>query len=52
MGKNFAKGKDATSLYASGAVIGKILIANGQIKKTPATEDTYDGTLLKPLLKK
>jgi NitT/TauT family transport system substrate-binding protein len=52
MPKNFIKSKDTTSLYASGAVIGKILIDNGQIKKTPAIEDTYDDALLKGVLKK
>ena len=52
MPKNFIKSKDTTSLYSSGAVIGKILIDNGQIKKTPAIEDTYDDALLKGVLKK
>jgi len=51
MPKNFAKAKDTTSLHASGAVIGKILIANGQIKKTPPIEETYDETLLKGIKK-
>ena len=52
MQKNFAKSKDTTSLHASGAVIGKILIANGQIKKTPPIEETYDDSLVKGLVKK
>jgi NitT/TauT family transport system substrate-binding protein len=52
MPKNFIKSKDTTSLYASGAVIGKILIDNGQIKKIPSIEDTYDQALLKAVLKK
>jgi NitT/TauT family transport system substrate-binding protein len=52
MPKNFAKSKDTTSLHASGAVIGKILIANGQIKKTPPIEETYDESLLKGVAKK
>jgi len=52
MPKNFAKSKDTTSLHASGAVIGKILIANGQIKDTPPIEQTYDDTLLKTIGKK
>lgn len=51
MSKNFVKSKETTSLYASGAVIGKILIDNGQIKKTPAIEDTYDQSFLKGLKK-
>jgi NitT/TauT family transport system substrate-binding protein len=52
MPKNFAKSKATTSLHASGAVIGKILIANGQIKKTPPIEETYDESLLKGLARK
>ena len=52
MQKNFAKSKDTTSLHASGAVIGKILIANGQIKKTPPIEETYDDSLVKGLTRK
>ncbi|MEO8628379.1 MAG: ABC transporter substrate-binding protein [Betaproteobacteria bacterium] len=52
MPKNFAKSKDTTSLHASGAVIGNILIANGQIKTTPPIEDTFDDSLLKGMAKK
>ena len=47
MSKVFAKGKDTTSLYVSGALISEILQAKGQITAVPKTEDTYDDTILK-----
>ncbi len=45
------KGKDTTSLYVSGAVIGDILKAKGQITTVPKTEDTYDDSILKGMKK-
>ena len=42
MPKAFVKGKDTTSYYASGAVIGGILKAKAQIDKIPPTESTVD----------
>lgn len=50
--KVFAKGTETTSLYGSGAVISKILKAKGEIKAIPKTEDTFDDTISKTLLRK
>jgi len=51
--KVFAKdSKETTSLYVSGALIGDILKAKGQITTIPKTEDTFDDSLLKAMLKK
>jgi NitT/TauT family transport system substrate-binding protein len=52
MPKYFQKSKETTSLHASGAVIGELLKTNGQIKKAPAIEETYDDSLVKMLLNK
>jgi len=52
MPKYFQKSKETTSLHASGAVIGELLKTNGQVKKAPAIEETYDDSLVKMLLKK
>jgi len=52
MMKVFAKGKDTTSLHVSGALISEILKAKGQITTVPKTEDTYDDSILKTVLKK
>ena len=52
LSKVFAKSKDTTSLYGSGAVIGPILKAKGQIASLPKTEDTYDDSVLKAMIKK
>ena len=45
------KGKDTTSFYVSGAVIGDILKAKGQITAIPKIEDTYDDSILKSMKK-
>jgi len=52
MSKVFAKGKDTTSLHVSGALIAEILKEKGQITTIPKTEDTYDDTILKTMVKK
>ena len=52
MAKVFAKGKDTTSLHVSGALIAEILKDKGQISAIPKTEDTYDDSILKAMLKK
>jgi NitT/TauT family transport system substrate-binding protein len=52
MPKAFAKGKDTTSYYASGAVIGGLLKAKGQITTLPATEATIDAQFVNALAKK
>jgi NitT/TauT family transport system substrate-binding protein len=50
--KVFGKGTATSSLYGSGAVISKILKAKGEIKAIPKTEDTYDDSIAKTILKK
>jgi len=51
--KVFAKdSKETTSLYVSGALISEILKAKGQITTAPRTEDTFDDSILKTMLKK
>ena len=50
--KVFGKSTETTSLYGSGAVISKILKAKGEITSIPKTEDTFDDTIAKTLLKK
>ncbi|HMH19152.1 MAG TPA: ABC transporter substrate-binding protein [Burkholderiales bacterium] len=51
--KVFAKdSKETTSLYVSGALISEILKAKGQITTAPKTEDTFDDSILKTMLKK
>ncbi|MDP2017859.1 ABC transporter substrate-binding protein [Hydrogenophaga sp.] len=49
MPKAFAPGKDTTSYYASGEIIGQLLKAKGQITTVPATEATFDASLVKAL---
>jgi len=51
LGKVFAKSKETTSLYGSGAIIGPILKSKGQISSLPKTEDTYDDSVLKSMKK-
>ncbi len=48
----FAKGKDTTSFYVSGGLIGEILKAKGQIKRVPATEETFDAQFVKAMTTK
>lgn len=50
--KVFGKASETTSLYGSGAVISKILKAKGEIRAIPKTEDTYDDSVAKAMLKK
>jgi len=52
MPKAFAKGKETTSYFASGEVIGGILKAKGQITAVPATEATFDAQFVNALTKK
>lgn len=49
MPKAFAPGKDTTSYYASGEIIGQLLKAKGQITTVPPTEATFDASLVKAL---
>ena len=51
MPKAFAKSKETTSYYGSGAVIGDLLKAKGQIKTIPATESTFDAQFVSALAK-
>ena len=51
MPKAFVKAKETTSYYASGEIIGQLLVAKGQIKAAPATEATFDASLVKALAK-
>ena len=52
MPKAFVKSTDTTSYYGSGDVIGKLLLAKGQIKTVPATEATFDAQFVTALTKK
>jgi NitT/TauT family transport system substrate-binding protein len=52
MAKVFTKSKDTLSLYGSGAIVSQVLKAKGQITTVPRTEDTYDDSFVKALLKK
>ena len=52
MPKAFVKSTDTTSYYGSGDVIGKLLLAKGQIKAIPATEATIDAQFVTVLNKK
>jgi NitT/TauT family transport system substrate-binding protein len=52
MPKAFVKSADTTSYYGSGDVIGKLLLAKGQIKTVPATEATIDAQFVTALTKK
>lgn len=49
MPKAFAPGKDTTSYFASGEIIGQLLKAKGQITTVPPTEATFDASLVKAL---
>lgn len=51
MPKAFLPGKDTTSYFASGEVIGQLLKAKGQIKAVPAIESTFDAAIVKTLAK-
>lgn len=51
MPKAFVKAKETTSYFASGEIIGQLLVAKGQIKAAPATEATFDASLVKALAK-
>jgi NitT/TauT family transport system substrate-binding protein len=51
MPKAFVKSADTTSYYGSGDVIGKLLMAKGQIKSIPATEATMDAQFVTALTK-
>jgi NitT/TauT family transport system substrate-binding protein len=52
MPKAFVKSAETTSYYGSGDVIGKLLLAKGQIKAIPATEATIDAQFVTALSKK
>ena len=49
--KVFAKSKETTSLFGSGALIAEIFKAKGQIDTIPNTEDTFDDSILKAMKK-
>jgi NitT/TauT family transport system substrate-binding protein len=49
--KVFAKSKETTSLFGSGALIAEILKAKGQIDSIPKTEDTFDDSVIKSMKK-
>lgn len=51
MPKAFVKSTSTTSYYGSGDVIGKLLLAKGQIKTVPATEATIDAQFVTALAK-
>jgi NitT/TauT family transport system substrate-binding protein len=51
MPKAFTKAKETTSYYASGEIIAELLKAKGQITTIPATEATFDASLVKTLAK-
>lgn len=52
MPKAYAKGKDTTSYFASGEIIGELLKAKGQITTVPPTESTIDAQFVNALVKK
>ena len=52
MPKAFMKSTETTSYYGSGDVIGKLLLAKGQIKAVPAIEATFDAQFVTALTKK
>jgi NitT/TauT family transport system substrate-binding protein len=52
MPKAFMKAKETTSYYASGEIIGNLLLAKGQIKAVPPTEATFDAQFVNALTKK
>jgi NitT/TauT family transport system substrate-binding protein len=49
MPKAFLPGKETTSYFASGEIIGQLLKAKGQITAIPAIEATFDASLIKAL---
>jgi NitT/TauT family transport system substrate-binding protein len=49
MPKAFLPGKETTSYFASGEIIGQLLKAKGQITTIPETEATFDASLIKAL---
>ncbi|MBI5333672.1 MAG: ABC transporter substrate-binding protein [Burkholderiales bacterium] len=49
MPKAFAKSKETTSYHGSGAIIGELLKAKGQIKAVPPIEATIDGQFVNAL---
>lgn len=51
MGKSFVKSTATTSLYGSGAVIGKTLVNKQQIKAIPPIEETFDARFVNELAK-
>ena len=51
MPKAFLPAKETTSYFASGDIIGQLLKAKGQITTIPATEATFDASLVKALAK-
>lgn len=51
MPKAFLPARETTSYYASGEVIGQLLKAKGQIRDLPATEATFDASIVKTLTK-
>lgn len=51
MVKTFARSTETTSLYGSGPVIGKVLMAKKQITSVPEIDTTFDGTFVKELAK-
>ncbi len=52
MPKAYAKGKETTSYFASGEIIGELLKAKGQITTIPPTEATIDPQFVNALVKK
>jgi NitT/TauT family transport system substrate-binding protein len=52
MPKAFMKSTDTKSYYGSGDVIGKLLMAKGQIKTIPTTESTIDAQFVTAMVKK
>ncbi|TCJ18575.1 nitrate ABC transporter substrate-binding protein [Parasulfuritortus cantonensis] len=51
MAKSYAKGKDTTSYYTSGAIINELLVKSGQIKKPVDIATTLDDRFVKVLAK-
>lgn len=49
MPKAFVKSKETTSYFTSGAIIGELLKAKGQINSLPPTESTIDGSFVNGL---
>lgn len=52
MAKVFEKSTSTLSLYGSGAIISQVLKGKGQITTIPRTENTYDDSFVKAMLKK